>query len=282
MTCADINIRDPFILAENGTYYMYGTRAENFGERTGGFDVYTSSDLKNWSNPIACFDSNQYGMNQSVNWAPEVHKYQDGYYMFATFHVEKTGLIGTYILRSDHPLGPFVPHSHGVVTPAEWRCLDGTLYVSKEGKPYMVFCHEHIQIIDGTICYIPLRDDLTEAVGDPVTIFAASSCPWADNYHGHFVTDGPFMYRSTTGELLMIWSSFIKDQYAEMLVRFDDGELGLNFTHLPPILDSDGGHGMLFTKDSRLHFTFHTPNTSEHEHPAFVELTDKGDTICIK
>ena len=35
----DINIRDPFILYEDGTYYMYGTRANNYGVMTGGFDV---------------------------------------------------------------------------------------------------------------------------------------------------------------------------------------------------------------------------------------------------
>ena len=52
-----INIRDPFVLFENGTYYLYGTRAENFGCYTKGFDVYVSKDLENWSAPTPCFDS---------------------------------------------------------------------------------------------------------------------------------------------------------------------------------------------------------------------------------
>ena len=30
MKRTDINIRDPFILAENGKYYLYGTRARSF------------------------------------------------------------------------------------------------------------------------------------------------------------------------------------------------------------------------------------------------------------
>lgn len=46
MNCSYINIRDPFVLCENGKYYMYGTRAVDFGRKTGGFDVYVSSDLK--------------------------------------------------------------------------------------------------------------------------------------------------------------------------------------------------------------------------------------------
>jgi len=31
MKCSDINIRDPFVVYKDGTYYMYGTRAANFG-----------------------------------------------------------------------------------------------------------------------------------------------------------------------------------------------------------------------------------------------------------
>ena len=45
MKLSDINIRDPFVLVENGTYYLYGTRAKDFGRHTGGFDVYLSKDL---------------------------------------------------------------------------------------------------------------------------------------------------------------------------------------------------------------------------------------------
>lgn len=53
----EINIRDPFVVYEEGIYYLYGTRAQDFGIKTGGFDVYTSLDLIHWSEPMACFDS---------------------------------------------------------------------------------------------------------------------------------------------------------------------------------------------------------------------------------
>lgn len=39
MKCSEINIRDPFVIWQDGTCYMYGTRAVNFGQKTGGFDV---------------------------------------------------------------------------------------------------------------------------------------------------------------------------------------------------------------------------------------------------
>ncbi len=174
-----INIRDPFVLYEGGKYYLYGTRAKDFGKKTGGFDVYISTDLENWSDPQACFDSEKYGWNREVNWAPEVHTYKGRYYMFATFTMEN-GRRGTYALVADSPVGPFQPHSADALTPKDWECLDGTLYVSQSGVPYIVFCHEHRQIIDGTICYAQLNDDLTQAVGETVTLFAASSPQWAD------------------------------------------------------------------------------------------------------
>lgn len=46
MKLNEINIRDPFILKEKNIYYLYGTRAKNFGQNVGGFDVYKSTDLE--------------------------------------------------------------------------------------------------------------------------------------------------------------------------------------------------------------------------------------------
>lgn len=280
MKCNEINIRDPFVLVEDGIYYLYGTRAANFGQKVGGFDVYTSTDLENWSDPVCCFDSVKYGFNIMANWAPEVHKYKGSYYMFATFARENF-MRATFVLRSDSPMGPFVPHGDGCLTPDPWECLDGTLYISKENVPYLVFCHEHTQIIDGTICYVQLSDDLTHAVSEPVTLFAASAPYWADKLpaDAHRVTDGPFLYRSNTDELLMIWSTFIKGQYAECLVRFNEGELGTSFEHLDPMITDDGGHGMIFKAGDQLMLTFHSPNTQGEEHPVFKPLLDCGNTL---
>ncbi len=277
-----INIRDPFILFENNKYYMYGTRGKNFGKKTGGFDVYISTDLENWSEPTECFNSEKYNLNSDVNWAPEVHKYKNSYYMFATF-TKPNGLRGTYILKSESPTGEFSPHSNGAVTPDEWECLDGTFYVSENGTPFIVFCHEHTQIIDGTICYAELNEDLTEMNGEVVTMFSGSSPFFIEEAPDdvHFVTDGPFMFRSKTGDLFMLWSTFIKNQYAECLVKFNDGELNMNFTHLNPLIDNDGGHGMIFSDGKNLYLTFHSPNKSGSEKPEFIKIVDGKGKISI-
>jgi len=277
----EINIRDPFVVTDSGQYCLYGTRAASFGVQTGGFDVYVSDDLENWSAPTECFNSAAFGMNGGVNWAPEVHRHNGAYYLFATF-TKENGLRGTYILKADNLLGPFRPHSRGAVTPEEWECLDGTLYI-ENGVPYLVFCHEHTQITDGTVCYVQLSDDLTHAVGEPVTLFSGSS-PYfiAPKPQGeHYVTDGPFMFRTKSGTLLMLWSTFIDGQYAECLVRFTDGSIRGDFEHLSPLIDDDGGHGMVFKAGERLFLTFHSPNQTGYERPFFTELRDCGDTLRL-
>ncbi|MBR6939191.1 MAG: family 43 glycosylhydrolase [Clostridia bacterium] len=283
MLCGEINIRDPFILNENGRYYLYGTRAASFGRKTGGIDVYISDDLVEWSEPAEVFNSSACGLNTDVNWAPEVHKYNGAYYMFASF-TKENGLRGTYILKSDSPMGPFAPHSKGAAVPEEWEVIDGTFYV-EDGTPYMVFCHEHTQIIDGTVCYVRLKDNLTGFIGEPVTLFSASSPSWADvnTPDKHCVTDGPFMFRTSGGTLLMIWSTFIGGNYAECAVRFIEGKISGKFEHLDPLLTDDGGHGMIFrANDGSLKFTCHSPNQSGFERVKIMDVADNGDSISIK
>lgn len=102
--------------------------------------------------------------------------------------------------------------------------LDGTLYV-EDGKPYMVFCHEWIQIEDGSIDAVPLSADLSTAAGKPLALSHATDAPWtrcrADigelfqgrRYHAS-ITNGPWLHRTKTGRLVMRWSSYGPTRYA--------------------------------------------------------------------
>ena len=49
MKTDEINIRDPYILCDNGIYYLYGTRAETCWGKAEGFDCYKSKNLIDWS-----------------------------------------------------------------------------------------------------------------------------------------------------------------------------------------------------------------------------------------
>jgi len=290
ITTDQIQIRDPFVLTDeaNRCYYLYGSTDKDIWKgRATGFDAYRSKDLKVWEGPFPAFRPPAGFWSQTNYWAPEVHVYKGRYYMFATFKAEGV-CRGTQILVADDPLGPFVPHSDGPVTPRDWECLDGTLYVDDAGQPWMVFCHEWVQVKDGTICAIPLADDLSRAAGEPVRLFAASEAPWVEQVqsprHGAgYVTDGPFMYR-TAGKLIMIWSSFRGGQYAQGMAVSESGSVMGPWRQVPqPLYESDGGHGMIFrTLDGRIMLALHTPNKTPYERAIFIELEEAEGELRVK
>ncbi|RKN83752.1 glycoside hydrolase family 43 protein [Paenibacillus ginsengarvi] len=268
ITRDQLRIRDPFVLVdpEAGLYVMYGTN----GIR--GFDAYTSTDLENWDGPIPVLRPEEGFWADRDYWAPEVHLYRGRYYMLASLKAEEA-CRGTQVFVADSPLGPFRLCGGGPVTPGDWECLDGTLHIDEEGKPWMVFCHEWLQVHDGEMCAVPLDESLERATGEPVLLFKASEAPWSVARHTgiDYITDGPFLFRSG-GELLMMWSSFGADGYALGLSRSISGKLAGPWTHDErPLYDKDGGHGMLF-RDLRGEWmlTYHTPNGGSLERAVFV------------
>lgn len=284
MILNDIRIRDPFVLLENGIYYMYSSGCGGFDGECSTFLVYQSADLEHWSEPKMIFNASVEFWSHLDYWAPEVHKYENKYYLFASLKSE-TACRGTQIFVSDTPDGTFVPLTDEPVTPRNWECLDGTLYIDKSGAPYIVFCHEWLQVYDGEICAMRLSDDLSKAVGDPFLLFRASElalacpCNGADGY----VTDGPFLFRTKTGTLLLLWSTLCNEGYCEAIAYSDNGEIDGKWCQAPELLfKKDGGHGMVFMdKEGKLRFVMHYPNKKD-ERALFCELDDYGDTILIK
>lgn len=281
MKFCDINVRDPFILVHDGRYYLYGTRAIHTWTdeiKDGyGFDVYESEDLENWSGPFSIFENYQGFYGEFQFWAPEVHEYEGKFYLLATFGNRQRNR-GTAILVCDTPNGKFRVHSTGPVTPAEWSCLDGTLYV-ENGVPYMVFCHEWTQIKNGEVCAVELSKDLKSAVGEPFTIFKATDgCPMVKTIGDeNYVTDGPFLMRFGD-ELVCLWSSYGEGGYIEALARSENGKISGKWTIDSELLmDKDGGHGMLFEDlQGDMNFVYHSPNETPFERPCVRKIDRKA------
>ena len=278
MKLNEINIRDPFILTHEGKYYMYGTRAKytwGDGDKTDyGFDVYVSDDLENWSEPISVFEYYEGFFGTKDFWAPEVHKYNGKFYMFASFYSENSTR-GTAIFVSDAPDGKFTLHSNGFITPNDWFSLDGTFYVEND-TPYMVFCHEWTQVTNGTVCALELSKDLKKAVGEPILLWSAGDASWRyDIREGTdtYVTDGPFLIKEND-KLISIWSSYYNGEYCEAIARSDSGSIfGKWSIDDKLILEKDGGHGMVFKDfDGNYNFLFHQPNDTPNERPAYTKI----------
>lgn len=290
----EIQIRDPFILpvADEGIYYMYSAADTNTWEgKATGFNVYVSKDLEDWEGPHPVFRPDSDFWADRNFWAPEVHEYQGRYYMFASFKAEGVNR-GTQVLAADHPMGPFMPYSDGPVTPRAWECLDGTLFVDDGGDPWIVFCHEWVQVFDGEMHAMKLTRDLSAPASEPHLLFHASAAPWVRPFssvpekydRACYITDGPFLYRAGNGVLLMLWSSFGEQGYAIGVARSASGSILGPWEHESEALfKKDGGHGMLFkTHDHRLLLTIHTPNRTPEERPVFFTAEETEGRLVLK
>lgn len=281
MKFKDINIRDPFVLPYEGKYYLYGTRGETAWCSAKGLDVYVSDDLENWSEPHECFTvTDNFWANKEV-WAPEVHLYNGIFYMFVSLRSDDR-LRGTQILKSESPMGPFLAFTNDAITPKDWQCLDGTFYIDKKGNPYIIFCHEWVQITDGEICSMKLSKDLSEAVEEPVVLFSASQPYWADKSRDKFITDGPFMYRTECGNLLMIWSTFVHGNYVQAVAHSDNGDISGNWIHDELLFSKDGGHGMVFDDfEGNKYLILHSPNENPLERPVLFKIKEQNGTLVL-
>jgi GH43 family beta-xylosidase len=289
----DIKMRDMCILADpqSKTYFMIGSARGNRVR------AYTSKDLYNWYGPQIIYtapddlwgDIKIYGI-----WAPEMHIYQGKYYLFLTFNTRNNFVEqwrdwlprvtrGSQVLVADSPTGPFKSFDNRSTLPTDMMTLDGTLWVENE-IPYMVYCHEWVQIKDGTIEYIRLSDDLSETTGEPMHILNGSDAAWSlvmDKYYG-YITDGPYLYTSKSGKLFMIWSSVSHTNYTVGLAISESGKLAGPWRQQDtPLFRDDGGHGMLFkTFDGRLMMVLHAPNNRQAQ-PRIFEMEDSGETLAV-
>ena len=157
MRTDEVNIRDPYLLIVDGTYYLYGTRSETCWGKADGFDCYRSRDGKEWEGPIEIFRRPEGFFADQNYWAPECYQIDGDFYLVTTFGSSE-GKKGIYVLKSEKPEGPFAPYS-GRLTPEEWSSIDGTLYW-ENGTPYLIFSHSFEDSKDGDMCILKLSEDL--------------------------------------------------------------------------------------------------------------------------
>jgi GH43 family beta-xylosidase len=296
----DIRIRDPFILPDKitQTYYLcLSLHASEIHPRHS-VGVITSKDLENWQGPFTIFQIPEDFWAQEGIWAPELHEYRGKYYLFLTFNTNDKfpdqlpnwpALVkrGFQVLVSESLKGPFLPFRNSPYTPADMMALDGTLWV-EDGVPYLVYCHEWIQLKDGTMELVRLKDDLSDLAGDPIILFRGSHATWKGAglkpYTGAYITDGPFLYKTITGNLLMIWSSFSPSGYTTGVAISESGKVQGPWRQLPePLFKDDGGHGMIFKRfDGSLMLVLHQPNRGPDERARLFDLEDTGASIRIK
>jgi len=297
----NIRVRDPFIYADarTKTYYLYAQSENRENSGFKGVEVYASKDLTNWLPPQTVM-SLPNDADLMMVWAPEVHEYEGAFYLFVTLTYHRTlpekkpveedhwpamHVRGTHVFRADQPTGPFERLKARSHTPQDWMALDGTLFV-EDGTPYMVFCHEWVQTINGTMDVVRLNDDLSDTASEPRVLFRASDAPGAKTEpKAGKVTDGCFLYRSPkSGKLFMIWSTFIPGSgYCVLLTESPSGQLRGPWINQRPIYQDNGGHAMIFRSfDERLMMALHQPNSRGKERLHLFDMADNGQTLEIE
>lgn len=250
-----IRLSDPFILADRKTkmYYMTGT----------GGKMWTSKNLVEWTGPytVAAPDPNSWMGPNPMIWAAELHQRNGKYYYFATFTNRAVNIDtvannvierrACHVLVADNPMGPYVPMEHRYYLPQNKPTLDATLWYDTNKKPYMLYCHEWLQNLNGTVEKIELASDFSGTVGEGKILFRASDSPWSraddDSDRPNVVTDGPFVFRTDKGRLGMIWTSWIRDIYTQGVAYSESGTLDGPWIQEPePITPPNFGHGMIF------------------------------------
>ena len=273
----EINIRDPYVLVHGGKYYLYGTRSATCWGPADGFDCYVSDDLNDFDGPIEIFHRPEGFFSDRNYWAPECYEKDGAFYLVTTLGAEDRKL-GIYVLRSDSPTGPFAFYS-GPLTPADWNCIDGTLYFEGE-TPYLVFSRSQQGAEDGDFVLLELSRDLKTAVSEPRTLFTAKDTAWAkpfpfskEEFHIDvmYFSDGPNLLRLEDGRLYMILSSWSVNGYAVGVAVSENGSVRGPWQLQPePLFPENGGHGMFFRDlRGRLVFTLHAPNDKYQERPTF-------------
>ncbi|GAB3744423.1 glycoside hydrolase family 43 protein [Microlunatus parietis] len=298
----EMPLHDPCVVVDQKTehYHLYTANVSSLtGEDGTGTMVYRSRNLRDWTEPAVVFRTEPGMWATDGAWAPEVHEYGGRYYLFTTLHNRDKPLPvpppgpygmpvqlenyqrGTIIAVSDSLLGPFRPLQDRPAGPENFMHLDGTLYVDPSGRPWMVYAHEWLQKIDGTIEAVPLEADLSRAAGDPIHLFKGSDATWigeelpapSTGQLAPYVTDGPQLYRAPSGALIMLWSTYEKNtngeqvggRYVQTYAVANSGELAGPWFQHRPLVRQDSGHGMIFTTlgpDSRPLLILHRPFTN--------------------
>ena len=295
----DFIIRDPYVVADNGKYYLYSRRKPDTNCLH--MVVYESVDLVNWSNPKTVFyyETNENTHLQCELWAPEIHKYNGKFYAFLSAK-NITGKRGTYVAVCDTPDGEFkLLNENKPITPVEKSCIDGTLYI-EDGTPYVIYSRdwpdnyiEEKGYYVGQICGVEVNKELTEIVGEPFLLFESNEleltkdCPNVTMYEGalrtRYGSDAPFLQKLSNGSLFLTWSPVLDKTYVVLGAISKSGKIKGEWEHLTtPIFAQNGGHAMFFDGfDGKRKMLIHHPEFTLSTHANFFDVEEIDGKIEI-
>jgi beta-xylosidase len=184
-----VKLGDPFILPDNGMYYLYGTGSRN------GFPGYKSADLVHWESTGQVYTADpEKSFATNAFWAPEVYKVNGRYYMFYSgqWRNNPTNELENFrigIAVADKPEGPFKDFSDKPVFDPGYPIIDANVFFDTDGKAYLYYsrcCYKHAveselatmakqkgwyaAIEESWVYGVELKKDFSGVIGEPVLL----------------------------------------------------------------------------------------------------------------
>lgn len=274
----DIFLADPTIFYNEGTYYLYGTTTGNSPLNGEGFQVYTSSDQKNWKGPVgaqsglALKKGDAYGTQGF--WAPQILKYNNQFYMMYTANENIA------VATSNSPLGPFRSTSKEPLA-ASVKQIDPFVFIDDDGKKYLY----HVRLTNGNRIFVAeLNDDLLSIKPETLKECIAAELQWENTQNVNWpVAEGPTVLKKD-GLYYLIYSAndFRNPEYAVGYATSTSPMGPWKKATTSPIISRNligqngPGHGDLFLdKDNQWQYVFHTHFSATSEAPrkaAIIEM----------
>ncbi len=174
-----ITMGDPFVLVAGTRFFLYGTTAVNDG-----FKCWSTTNLTDWTEHGLGYRKQPGSWGGKTFWAPEVIRYGNRYYMVFSCQPAANEAFSARICLavSEQPDGPFTDYRAPLLDNG-WSCIDGHLFVDKDGAPYLFFSKVGVwerprkRYLSGEIYGVKLKPDLTGIDGKPVLCSRADQ-PW--------------------------------------------------------------------------------------------------------
>lgn len=259
-----IPFADPFILYDNGLYYLYGTGSDH------GIPVVVSEDLNQWRWPdekeqhLALHKDDSYG--NYFFWAPEVYHVGGKYIMYysAQEHI--------CAAESDSPLGPFIQKSKRPMRRS--KGIDNHLFIDDDGVAYIYW----VNFNNGNEIWVArLQDDLMSIVPGTERFCIRMSQQWEKVWPS--VNEGPSVIKHK-GTYYMTYSanSYESPAYGVGLATASSPEgLWVKYDGNPILqfydsLEGVGHHALFKDAEGNDRIVFHSHNKPGKIHPRIVHI----------
>ncbi|MFA9195815.1 glycoside hydrolase family 43 protein [Flavobacterium sp. FBOR7N2.3] len=274
----DIFLADPTIFYNEGTYYLYGTTTGNTPLNGEGFQVYTSTDQKNWKGPVGAQGGLALKKGEAFGsqgfWAPQILKYNNQFYMMYTANENIA------VATSSSPLGPFRNTSKEPLA-ASVKQIDPFVFIDDDGKKYLY----HVRLTNGNRIFVAeLNDDLLSIKTETLTECIAAELQWENTQNANWpVAEGPTVLKKD-GLYYLIYSAndFRNPEYAVGYATSKSPLGPWKKSTANPIISRNllkingPGHGDLFLdKDNQWQYVLHTHYSITNEAPrkaAIIEM----------